>query len=494
MNRIATMAVIPILLAGCQPDGNSPPSELPPPRPNVLLIMSDDLGWGDVAYNGNDIVSTPSLDSMARDGIRLDRFYAAAPVCSPTRASLLTGRHPYRLGISWAGEGHLPETEISIAETLRGQGYRTGHFGKWHVGELSRTINQSYFPGALADVAHYSPPWDNGFDISFSTESMMPTYNPYYHVGGEFGTDTYRHLQTEPVAKGRRTGGHRWRDHFWTGPGQIVDEWLAGDSSRIVTDRAVTFIRESVEVNSPFLAVVWYHTPHTPIVAGNTDREQYAAEPMAAQHWYGSITAMDREIGRLRALLRDLRVADNTIVWFNSDNGPSYIHNYNSTGPFRGKKSELLEGGIRVPGIVEWPQQLNGGRSVSAPISTSDIYPTVLAAADVNHPPNQPRLDGIDVLPLLSGETLLRGSAIGFQSPVRQKGSTDSTDRQAFALSGDRYKLISLDDGDTWLLYDLSDDPGESRDLSATYPDVLESMKKDLKSWLSTFELVEPET
>lgn len=131
MNRIATMAVIPILLAGCQPDGNSPPSELPPPRPNVLLIMSDDLGWGDVAYNGNDIVSTPSLDSMARDGIRLDRFYAAAPVCSPTRASLLTGRHPYRLGISWAGEGHLPETEISIAETLRGQGYRTGHFGKW---------------------------------------------------------------------------------------------------------------------------------------------------------------------------------------------------------------------------------------------------------------------------------------------------------------------------------------------------------------------------
>ena len=223
-----------------------------PMRPNIILVMADDLGWGDVAYNGNKIVRTPHLDAMSREGIRLDRFYAAAPVCSPTRGSCLTGRHPFRYGITWAGETPLNRNEITIAETLREAGYATGHFGKWHVGGLSKTLKQSYFSGEV-DPANYSPPWENGFDDCFSTESMVPTFNPCYHLGGDYGSDDYRHLQSEPVDSGQRTGGFRWRTCYWTGPGQLVDEWLEGDDSRLIMDRALDFIGRQQRADKPSL-------------------------------------------------------------------------------------------------------------------------------------------------------------------------------------------------------------------------------------------------
>ena len=161
-------------------------------NPNIILIMADDLGYGDVACYGNPVVKTPHLDAMARDGIRFNRFYSGAPVCSPTRGSCLTGRHPYRYGIRWAGRHPLPKDEITLAEALKSKGYASGHFGKWHLGGLSRTIIQSEFPDGPSP---YSPPWENGFDESFSTESMVPTYNPYYHVGGRIGMDDDEHCR-----------------------------------------------------------------------------------------------------------------------------------------------------------------------------------------------------------------------------------------------------------------------------------------------------------
>lgn len=457
-----------------------------PSYPNIVLLMSDDQGWGDVGYNGNTIVQTPHLDAMAVEGIRLDRFYAASPVCSPTRASVLTGRHPFRYGIEWAGEGHLPQDEFTIAELLKANGYRTGHFGKWHVGELSRTVNQSYFAGDSADPSHYAPPWEHGFDESFATESMMPTYNPYYHVGGDYGSDDYRFLQTEPVEENQTTGGFRWRDYFWVGPGKFVDSWLAGDSSEIIMDKALEFIRGQVDERKPFLAVIWFHTPHTPIVAGNHDRARYPDQSIEAQHWYGSITAMDRQIGRLRQHLRDLGVADDTLLWFNSDNGPSYIHDYNSAGPFKGKKAELTEGGIRVPAIVEWPAGLTGGRAIAAPMSTSDLYPTLLAAAGLSSPETQPALDGINVLPLLSGETSRRQTPIGFQSPIRGSDYDADRDQLQFALSGDRYKLFSGDGGSTWELYDLENDPSESANIAVSHAPLVDEMRHQLDKWVES--------
>jgi len=483
--RVLFGVVLVAGLVACQNE-SAVDAEPEPSSPNVVLLMSDDQGWGDVAYNGNATVQTPNLDAMAAEGIRLDRFYSASPVCSPTRASVLTGRHPFRYGIEWAGEGHLPQDEITIAEVMQAAGYRTGHFGKWHVGELSRTVNQSYFAGDTADPSHYSPPWENGFDESFSTESMMPTYNPYYHVGGAYGTEDYRFLQTEAVEENQTTGGFRWRDHFWTGPGQIVDSWLAGDSSEIIMDRALDFIERNVDKQEPFLAMIWFHTPHTPVVAGNDDRAGYPDESIEAQHWYGSITAMDRQIGRLRDRLRALGIADNTMLWFNSDNGPSYIHDFNSAGPFKGKKAELTEGGIRVPAIVEWPAGLAGGRAIEAPVSTSDIYPTVLAAARIGLPENQPGLDGINVLPMLRNETSRRDQPIAFQSPIR--GSDYAADRSQlqFALSADKYKLFSGDGGASWELYDLENDPAESTSIASDHAALVEEMKEQLKTWVET--------
>ncbi|GAB5451182.1 MAG: sulfatase-like hydrolase/transferase [Halioglobus sp.] len=478
--RCNQLALVPLLTLSCLSSSFAADFI----KPNIVLVMSDDQGWGDVAYNGNDTVLTPELDRLSLEGVRLDRFYAAAPVCSPTRASVLTGRHPFRYGIEWAGLGHLPAEELTIAEILRHHGYATGHFGKWHVGELSRTVNQSYFTGDLADPAHYSPPWENGFDVSFSTESMMPTYNPYYHVGGDYGSDDYRHLQSETVELDQRTGGFRWRDHYWTDQGVIVDEWLTGDDSKLITNRALDFIDAQIEAGKPFLALVWYHTPHTPLVAAVEDRAPYSDLPMEAQHWFGAISAMDREIGRLRSHLRERDVSDNTLFWFKSDNGPSYIHDYNSAGPFSGKKATLKEGGIRVPAIIEWPASIPGKRAVDAPISTSDILPTLLAAAAIVLPTGAPELDGENVLPLLRGDTNRRHKPIAFQSPIRGAKYGADRSRRQYALSGERYKLYTGDAGDNWLLFDLKLDPAETRDLADQHPEIVATMQEELMRWV----------
>jgi arylsulfatase A-like enzyme len=452
-------------------------------RPNIIMVMADDQGWGDVGYNGNPIAQTPFLDAFSSEGVRLDRFYAAAPVCSPTRASCLTGRHPFRVGVPWAGDGFVSRDEQTIAEVLKDAGYATGHFGKWHVGELSRTVNQSYFEGDLARPEAYSPPWLNGFDASFATESMMPTYNPYYYLGGDYGTDDYRHLQTEPTALGQREGGFRWRDHYWTEDGQMVDEWLEGDDSEIIMDRALKWIDGEFAVGGPFYAQIWFHAVHTPLVAGDEDRALYSDLSMEEQHWYGTLTAMDRQIGRLRAHLERIGITDNTILWFCSDNGPSYIHDFNSAGPFRGKKAELLEGGVRVPAIVSWPEGFEGGRIIDQPMTTSDFYPTLLEAAGVRQPEGQKELDGVSVLPILTGDRAVRLSPIGFVSPQRGvKYDADPTTRQ-YAWHEGRFKLYGVG-GDEWELYDLEEDPGETTDLSEDQPDRAASMSKALLAWV----------
>ena len=450
--------------------------------PNIILIMADDLGYGDVACYGNPVVQTPHLDEMARDGIRFNRFYSGAPVCSPTRGSCLTGRHPYRYGILWAGRYPLPEEEITLAEALRSKGYATGHFGKWHLGGLSRTIIQSEFPDGPSP---YSPPWKNGFDESFSTESMVPNYNPYYHVGGKFGTDDYRHVQTVPVEKGQRTGGFVWRERYWTGPGQSVDEWLEGDDSKIIMDRALEFIQDKTGKRSPFLAVIWFHTPHSPVVAGNNYRDLYPELPVAKQHWFGSITAMDEQIGRLRSHLRSNGIAENTILWFCSDNGPSYIHEYNSAGPLRGKKSELYDGGIRVPAIFEWPARFPDSRIVDIPASTSDFYPTLLAITNTTME-NQPPLDGENILLILEGKINSR-DAIAFISPLPSTLRKQETrEEEQFALIDHQYKIISMDNGLSFQLYDLLADEGETTDLAGEHPNVFIEMKDELLAWIKS--------
>ncbi len=430
-------------------------------KPNVILCMTDDQGWGDTGYNGHKVLKTPNLDAMSSEGIRFDRWYAGAPVCSPTRGSCMTGRHPYRYGIFGANVGHMRKQEITLAEALKTQGYTTGHFGKWHLGTLTQTVKESN-RGGPRGVEHYGPPWEHGFDVCFSTEAKVPTYDPMVTPRGWRRT------------KGAKAG-KPFGTHYWTGPGQRVTDNLKGDDSRVIMDRVIPFIEDAVAHNKrPFLAVVWFHAPHLPVVAGPTHRAIYQDQPAAAQHYYGCITAMDEQVGRLRAKLRELGVERNTMLWFSSDNGPEgrrYNGNNGSAGPFRGRKRSLFEGGVRVPGLLIWPAKIAAPRVVKMPCCTSDYFPTVLDVLGHRMKGLPEPVDGISLLGVIEGKMTSRPVPIAFES------------RGQVSLTDNRYKLISQDGGKAYMLFDLLGDSGETKDLAAAKPQIVDRMRSILQRW-----------
>jgi arylsulfatase len=448
--KMQLFILIPLILLGG--DARAVPPK--PARPNVVLLMADDLGWGDVGFNGNKLIRTPNLDKMAAAGLRFQRFYAAAPVCSPTRGSCITGRHPYRYGITSANVGHLPDGEFTLAEQLRKEGYATGHFGKWHLGTLTKTEKDAN-RGGPGGAAHYAPPWDHGFDVCFSTEAKVPTWNPMKAPGTDrpYGTS------------------------YWMGPGKKAAKNLEGDDSRVIMDRVIPFIKDTVKGNKPFLAVVWFHAPHRPVVAGPKYLKLYPRQPNAQQHYYGCITALDEQVGRLRSELRRLGVAQNTMVWFASDNGPEGKAGKapGSAGPLSGRKRDLLEGGIRVPGLLEWPARVKGGTVTSVPACTSDYLPTILTLLGLLPPDSRP-LDGISLVPLIEGRMKERPTPIAFES------------RRQLALIGNRYKILYQPKGAgrgelKFRLYDLGEDPGEKNDLASKHADVVQRMAAVLGTW-----------
>jgi arylsulfatase A-like enzyme len=423
-------------------------------KPNVVLCMADDLGWGDPGFNGNRVIQTPHLDAMAEAGLRFARFYSAAPVCSPTRGSCLTGRHPYRYGVFFANVGHLRREEVTLAEALKTQGYSTGHFGKWHLGTLLPDYSGK---GERRDPAeNCMTPAMSGFDEWFSTEYAVATWDPY-----------------DPAnAHGRKRDV---RNLYWHN-GTNVTEKLRGDDSRIIMDRVLPFIRQAAEGATPFLAVVWFHAPHAPVVAGPHYRRMYAQYGEDEQHYYGCITAMDEQIGRLRAELRRLNVAHNTMFWFCSDNGPEGKDGRHgcfrgSAGPFRGRKRSLLEGGIRVPALLEWPARMAGGRLTDALCCTSDYFPTVLDALGFKMKGQPEPIDGVSLLPLIEGKTVKRAVPVAFESG-----------RQVALMEG-RYKIYSKDGGASYAIFDLHADAGETTDVAATKPEMLAAMKAKLDRW-----------
>ncbi len=426
-------------------------------KPNIILCMADDLGWGDTAYNGHPILKTPNLDAMSRSGIRFDRFYAGAPVCSPTRGSAITGRHPYRYGVFFANTGHMRKEEMTLAEALKTQGYATGHFGKWHLGTLTR-LEKDANRGGPKNVAHYSPPWENGFDVCFATESKVPTYNPMLN----------------PKSLNDTGPGAPYGTYYWVGEETKATENLEGDDSRIIMDRAVPFIEEKAKAGQPFFTVIWFHAPHLPVVAGPKHRMLYSDLPEAAQHYLGCITALDDQMGRLRKVLRDTGAAGNTMLWFCSDNGPEAkvdkITN-GSAGKFRGRKRSLYEGGVRVPGLLEWPDKVKAPRVVDMPCSTLDYFPTVMEALGFTLEGQPGPMDGVSLMPLLDGKMTERPVPIGFES------------NKQIALNDNRYKLISQDGGETYELYDLIEDKRERFDIAAEHPKIVAKMKTTLEAW-----------
>jgi arylsulfatase A-like enzyme len=421
-------------------------------QPNIVLLMADDLGYGDTGFNGNTVIQTPSLDTMAGEGMVMTRFYAGGPVCSPTRGTVLTGRHYQRYGIYSANVGHLPKEEITLPEILKEQGYRTGHFGKWHLGTLSREFSPK---GEKRDpAANYSPPAWHGYDRSFVTESAVATW--------------------DPTKGGRAKDNPFWDDGVAMDP---EDPTLAGGASRVVMDRAIPFIRDAVAAGNPFFTVVWFHAPHQPVVAGPDYLAMYEGHGEAA-HYYGAVTEMDDQVGRLRKELEELGVADNTLVMFTSDNGPEGKQPEGKqaglTGGLRGRKRSLYEGGVRVPTLAVWPGTVAAGSVTDLETSTLDYLPTVLELLGIKLPDERP-LDGVSLLPLLQGRDFARSSVIPFWH------------KNKLALHDGGYKLL-MPPGqpDKAELYNLVGDRAEEDDIIADHPERVAKMKSLLEAFTAS--------
>ena len=434
-------------------------------KPNIILCMADDQGWGDMAYNGHPVLKTPNFDAMAAAALRFDRFYAAAPVCSPTRGSVMTGRHPNRFGCFKWGHTLRPQ-EVTIPEALKKAGYVTGHFGKWHLGSVRKGCPVN--PGA------------SGFDEWLSAPNFFDN-NPI--------------LSREGVAVQKQ-----------------------GESSMVTADAAIEFIRKHAKSPRPFLAVVWFGSPHGPHEAIEQDRAIYKAQSKKLQHFYGEITGMDRAFGKLRAELRKLGIHENTILWYCSDNGG--LPGVGITGG-RGNKGKVYEGGLRVPAILEWPARIANPRKTDVPCNTSDIYPTLLDIAGVRIK-KQPPLDGISLVSLISDKMKSRPKPMGFwdypiggiRTPSKefmselmaaQKKGNEVGDKSRLRMDAGKitkqYPEDTFPGHSAWLdwpwklhrieakkgvkfeLYNLAEDPKEGNNVAGRHPERLKSMKKELKKW-----------
>lgn len=425
-------------------------------RPNVVLIMADDQGWGDTGYNGHPELKTPNLDALAAAGLRLNRFYTAHFNCSPTRASVMTGRHPGRMGTFSPGSP-IRAQELTVARVLQMSGYATGHFGKWHLNGKNGDKDTKTPPGrAILDSDPLSP-GRMGFDRWVSADNFF---------------------DLDPVL-GR----------------QGVPEKLQGESSDIVTDEALKFIREQTEGGKPFLAVVWFGSPHVPHEALPADKAAYSSLPEKDQDYYGELTAVDRSVGRLRKALQELTVSENTLLWYCSDNGGAA--GPKSTGNLRGGKGTLWEGGVRVPGLVEWPSRIKKAFATDMPCSTLDIYPTVLAATGAVAQKQIEPLDGINLLPVFDRQTETRSKAIPFWAHGQNLGGHATLIDWPYKLhlhpvSGRGKKAAAVDapelSSDKSLLYDISDDPKETVDLAAKNPERVARMTIALQAWQASVE------
>ena len=410
MRRSTVALVLSVFVAalgglGC---GTETVSEAPATT-NFVLVMADDMGWGQTGYYGHPVLKTPQLDAMAAAGLRFDRFYAGAPNCSPTRATVMTGRTNDRTGVEDHGFA-LRRQERTMARGLSEAGYATGHFGKWHLNGLRG-------PGVpvVADDAH--GPGVFGFDEWLSVTNFFE------------------------------------RDPLMSRNGLFVQQ--TGDSSEVVVADALRFIGRQVARSKPFFAVIWYGTPHSPWIASEEDRAPFGELDERSQHHYGELVAMDRSIGTLRAGLRELGVERNTLVWFTSDNGGLPRIEPETVGGLRGFKGSLYEGGIRVPAVVEWPAGIQESRITKYPAVTMDIFPTVAALAGLPETALLQPQDGVDLSPVFAGHDGPREKPIGFRHTGR------------VALIDNNLKIVDNDrEAEALEVYDLESDPSETRELT----------------------------
>ncbi len=393
-------------------------------RPNIVVIVSDDQGWGDVGFNGCREIPTPHLDELAASGVVFESGYASHPYCSPSRAGLLTGRYQQRFGHECnpgaMGDdmaAGLPLDETVLSDVLARNGYRTGAIGKWHLGD-----SPEFWPT------------QRGFSEWFGFSGGGMSY------WGDVG-------KREPIRGVLRNG-------------EIVPKSQLTHLTDDFSKEAVKFVDRHRD--KPFFLYLAYNAPHAPDQATRAHLKKTAHIEYGGRAVYGAmVAAMDEGIGRVTAKLKQLGIYDNTLIFFYSDNGGRAEHAVNY--PFRGHKGMLFEGGIRVPFCVSWRQGIQGGRRYDRPISALDIFPTALKAAGIEIPASL-RLDGVDLLPYLDGTN----SESPHQTLFWRYACGNGT--YGYAVRDGRYKLIYSVYKKRHLLFDIDDDPWERNDILANTP------------------------
>lgn len=454
-----------MVLSGAR-QGTACPTTTQPAKlksPNVVLILADDLGWSDLGCYGSDLHETPHLDKLAKQGVRFTDAYSASPVCSPTRASILTGKHPARLGITIWREGalnpprnrrllppvavaDLPHTETTLAATLQSAGYLTALVGKWHLGD--------------ADHA----PETHGFDVNIGGTHWGAPATFFFPYRGLFGQ-----------AKERR-----YVPHLEFGkPGEYLTDRLTDEALRVI-DQAK---------DRPFFLYLAHHAPHTPIEARPELVKRYEKKiPPRSRHrnptYAAMIHSLDQSVGRIVERLEKHNLTERTVILFVSDNG-GHVGEYQKRRvtdnvPLRSGKGSLYEGGVRVPLIVHWPGVTQVGAVCPEPVLSTDLYWTILNATrcQVNEPAMRDR-DGLSLMPLLKDpKARLTRESLCFHYPHYYATTTPVS-----AIRSGDWKLLEYHEDSRVELYNLKDDLSETKDLAAKRADKMEELLRTLRAW-----------
>lgn len=405
--------------------------------PNFIIFLTDDMGWGDLGCYGHPVIRTPNLDRFASQGTRFTQAYSACGVCSPSRSAILTGRTPYRNGVwRWIPERHpvhLRESEITIAEELKKKGYATCHVGKWH---LNGHFNKTEQP----------QPNDHGFDHWMATQNnAFPNHkNPRNFVlnGKEMGE-------------------------------------LKGYSAPLVVEEGIRWLKGIKDAEKPFFLNVWTHEPHLPIESSPEFMKPYehVGDEGIRQH-HGNVTQIDHAFGKLMKALDELGLADDTFVFFTSDNGPEGNgksgRTRGSTGGLRERKRSSHEGGIRVPGIARWPGKIPADKENDTPIIGSDLFSTILGILDIPLPTDR-TIDGVDFMPIFAGQELDRKIPLFWRNHLADP-------KVHLALRKGEWKILASEDLDSFQLYHIEKDWREQNDLAGKNPEKLQEMKNLLLS------------